>query len=315
MELDAAIVDSANGRRDLFVECRLTRHIGPLGTAAAEQPDGPADEEVISAQAGHRIARQQEDECLPQTAHAGRTGGPHSDAVDRQFSLIGDNRRRIVFSTDAGTAGDDDDIGARCGQSVSDDGTAVFREGDRFRVAAVSVHQTTQHVRVGLKDLIRRAWCSGRCQLVARDDNPNARPANDVDSADAHRGQQAHVLRTQLPAGGQNACAGLHVFSGEADVFLRWHGRHDVDVIALKARVLGGHDGIGSGRHRSAGHDADCRAVTDFAIKGVSRHRFAQQAKGQRIIVTGPDGLGAAQGVPVHGRAVEGGDVDLRRHL
>ena len=81
---------------------------------------------------------------------------------------------------------------------------------------------------------------------------------------------------------------------------------------AVLGRVFGRHDRIELIRHRSARHDA-YRCIHRHGIaERLARHRLAEHGKGEGIVFARPGGLGAAQRVAVHRRAIEPGHVERR---
>ena len=110
---DAAIVDPADGGNDLAGDDALPGAVRPVRQTPAAQANGAAGEEIVGAQAGYRIARQQEHKGLADPADAGGTRRPHRDAVDGEFPDFGNEPRCMVLAADAGASGHEDHVGAR----------------------------------------------------------------------------------------------------------------------------------------------------------------------------------------------------------
>ena len=85
--------------------------IGQLRRPAPQSAHRPAGEQVVSAQARHRVARQQEDRPIRQEAEARRAGRPQRHAVERQFAQLRQHARGVILLADRRAARDQQHVG------------------------------------------------------------------------------------------------------------------------------------------------------------------------------------------------------------
>ena len=163
-------------------------------------------------------------------------------------------------------------------QHVARVGRVLDRGGDRplvvahdatvDRLAAELLAQREEHRPVGVADTARlqRAALD---QLVARRDHTDARARVTRHLVDVEARENAQVRGRQQHAAREDELAGLHITTGEPHVLARL--RHlDDDVVAVDARPLDHHDGVGAFGHRRARHDANRLARSDRDRRGAS---------------------------------------------
>ena len=83
-DLHPRIIQTADRRTDLARQPAPDRAVRPCLGPPAQRANGAAGEEVVGAQAGHRIARKEEHQPVLDEAEPGRAAGTHRDTVDRQ---------------------------------------------------------------------------------------------------------------------------------------------------------------------------------------------------------------------------------------
>src|SRR6185437_6612136 len=99
--------------------------------------------------------------------------------------------------------------------------TAIWDQRRDARLAAVAPHQSGQHHRVTIDNTIAFWFSADRQQFIAGDEDVNARPANRGHFADADRGEQSKILRTQYTADRQHGAARFDVLAASPDVAAR----------------------------------------------------------------------------------------------
>ena len=258
-KLDARVVQAPDRRADLARERPAHRPVRPLLRAAAESADRAAGEEVIGAERGDRIAGQQEDEPRADPAHPGRAARPHGDAVHGQLAVRRDERRRQILDADARSAGHDDDV--RVGVQAGEDGVGVVaHQPGKVHDRTVALGECRQHrsVRVGDVKAVRRR--ARREQLVAGDDQPDARLPDDMRAVRARSSSSrrhpagAACGRRRAPCvprrcprrAGRCSCRAR---PSTSRAMPRSGGVEVLDRLGRQHRVA-------AGGHRRAGHDA-----------------------------------------------------------
>src|SRR4029079_7303474 len=104
-------------------------------------------EKVVGAQAGNGIAGQKKHESLAEPDHARGAGGAHGDAVNAQLAVWDKQSGSIVFLTDAGAAGDEDDVGV--GLHGGQDGGGVVWNNVRTQRSEVRGRQPDTRSELG----------------------------------------------------------------------------------------------------------------------------------------------------------------------
>ena len=143
-------------------------------------------EEIVGAQARHRVAGQQEHQRVADAPDAGRTRRPHRDAVDRELADLGDqssargprcrrSSRRTTRTTSAPGAS----------SAVADRRRIVAEPAVRLEHATVARDERRAAWRIRIVDLERALRLAGADDFVAGDDDAHARRGDDVDMREA----------------------------------------------------------------------------------------------------------------------------------
>src|SRR5262245_11172192 len=196
----ARVVEASNRRTDLAGERAADAAIRPLLRAAPERTNRTAGEEVVCAQGGHRIARQQEHEPLADCAHPGGAARTHRDAVHGEVAVRRDQHRREILDPDARSTRDDHDVGRHVRKDVpyeriENPAGVVAHEAREVDDGTVAFGERSKHRTVGVGD-VNAAWLRARReQLVAGDYQTNARLPQDTDTIESNRTDHTEVLR------------------------------------------------------------------------------------------------------------------------
>ena len=141
--------------------------------------------------------------------------------------------------------------------------------------------------------------------------------------AEADRAHHAEILRTQDPSRLEHRGAGDDVLAATADVLARrdrgyrcdsLRGRDRIESLAASTSFgeLGREHGVTASGHRRARHDAHRFAARDRSSEGRSGQRVADDGQRNPVVGVAPSVRLGDDGVAVHRRAVESGNVDGR---
>jgi hypothetical protein len=115
-----------------------------------------------------------------------------------------------------------------------------------------------------------------------------------------HAGGERSIARRQPARRGDADCARREVEPRPADVPPGSRNLEDGDGVAVPLGVFLDDDGVGAGRHRSAGEDADRFASAQHARVGAAGRCAADHAQCRRHRAH----VGCAHGIAIHGRKI-----------
>src|SRR6476659_3002270 len=156
----------------------------------------------------------------------------------------------MILAAYARAAGQQDDVGPRRAQRVTDLRRVVADPQVRLDDPTVAHGERAQHRRIRIVDLERTLGLPRTDDVVTGDDDPHARRGDDVHMRDSERRDQARVLRPQPPARFENGRARANVLAAATDMPAGRDGNADFDLRTDQSRVLGRYDRVGAGWNR-----------------------------------------------------------------
>ena len=143
-------------------------------------------------------------------------------------------------------------------------------------------------------------------QLVAGGKDSDLRSAIDRDEALLHGGEHGQFAGAALGASLDNRLAATHVLAAPANVCAALFNGEDLDLLLGGASVLYWGDGIGSGRHGRARHNAAGLAGADRFLRHLAGRYVFDDFQGYGRVVFRGGYVRMAHGIAVHGRVVAG---------
>jgi hypothetical protein len=188
---------------------------------------------------------------------------------------------------------------------------AVGHDAQITDFAAQSVQQSPQEKAIGVVDgacgHVLRSHITGHHQFIARREQGHAWTLHHTQLSQSEAGSQTQFSRPQLLATAQSGLTLSNVFATAAnpltDLRLVCETHTGYLTVCHQFGLLLHHDGIGTQWHRCAGENA-CHLTWLQSLPLMARGN----ALGHRQLRPGQQ-VSTANGVPVHGRIVEG------RHL
>ncbi len=174
----------------------------------------------------------------------------------------------------------------------------VGDDAERQRLAAAGGDEGGERQAVGADDLARRDRLARHHHLVAGGEDGDARPARHAQPRPVHRCRQADVAGGEAAALGEAELAGGEVEPGRAHIGAGRGALAHGDRGAGGVDILLDDDGVGAGRQRGAGEDANRLARADPAVEAASGGNLADDREPRQNRYN----IGAAHGVAIHRR-------------
>ena len=150
---------------------------------------------------------------------------------------------------------------------------------DRLRHDAESFEQTADAVAIAVVDLAVTERFAGRHQLIAGDEQRDARSERNLHFRKTARGKQTESCRAQRLTRAHRDFAAGKILAGAAHVRAGRLTCRDDDELAIDAHVLLHDDRVGAVRQRGAGRDAHALVGVDARRRRAAGEHDSTQPK------------------------------------
>ncbi len=260
----------------------------------------------------HRVAGQAKQVgCLAAVgnlAKCHRAARAHGDAPEHHVAQLLHHLLGEVGFAYRDTAGGDDRIGNRCGDTEGGF-ELLFRIRHHAHVdhlAPQALQHAVQGVAVRIVDFAFAQGLADGFEFVTGGEERHTKLARHPDLRDAERRDQPQLGRVDALAGAQGRAALLQILARQAAVGTGFLPGRNGDVLAIRLHQLHRNHGVAAVRHDRTGGDAHAFAWRDLAGEFAAGEGGADFIERHR--------LGGMQVGATHGPAVHGGVV-MRRHV